>query len=52
MKSKVAELIDKLESDVEYLYHNIHPIEIELREKVWKIWMQVIDILPDESAPD
>ena len=47
--SKVDDLIMKIEWDVEYLYDSISPSEIELREKVWRIWNQVIDIMPEEK---
>ncbi len=49
MTTKVDDLIKKIEGDVEELYHSIHPKEIEFREKVWDIWMQIIDIMPEEE---
>lgn len=46
---KIADLINKIEGDVEELYHSISPGDIELREKVWDIWMKIIDIMPEEE---
>lgn len=46
---KISDLINKIEGDTEELYHSINPAEIELREKVWDIWMKIIDIMPEEE---
>jgi hypothetical protein len=49
MTTKVDDLIKKIQSDVEELYDSINPVDIELRKKVWDIWMKFIDIIPEEE---
>lgn len=36
--------LERIEYDLSILYSSISPVEVELREKVWDAWNQVMDI--------
>lgn len=36
--------LGRIEYDLSILYSSISPVEVELREKVWDAWNQVMDI--------
>ena len=37
-------VLDKISSDLEFLYHRIHPTKFDLRDRVWDVWTQVMTI--------
>ena len=37
-------LLDKISSDLEGLYHRIHPTKFNLKDRVWDVWNQVMTI--------
>jgi hypothetical protein len=43
MKPILKQLVNKIDGDLEHLYNSIHPVEFELREKIWKAWNEIMD---------
>ena len=37
------DLITKIEDNLEELYNRISPLDVEIRERVWKAWDLIMD---------